>query len=55
MYDFLPAFEKEYYYYHKQWQNQVSLTPSEQEIYDRYQMIQYDVTEGEHYSLALFQ
>lgn len=54
MHDFLPAFEKEYYYYHQQWQNQMRLTPSEQAVYDRYNMIQYDLTEGEGYSLDLF-
>ncbi|KPG73810.1 LTA synthase family protein [Enterococcus sp. RIT-PI-f] len=48
----LPAFETGQYYIGGQWQTQLSLNKETQEVYDAYQMIQYDVLQGEQYSLA---
>ncbi len=48
----LPAFETGQYYIGGQWQTQLSLNKETQEVYDDYQMIQYDVLQGEQYSLA---
>lgn len=47
----LPAFETGQYSIGGQWQTQLSLNKETQEIYDAYQMIQYDVLQGEQYSL----
>ncbi len=48
----LPAFETGQYYIGGQWQTQLSLNKETQAVYDAYQMIQYDVLQGEQYSLA---
>lgn len=48
----LPAFEKGFYYQDGQWQSEISLSTEAQEIYDEYQMIQYDVLAGEGFSMA---
>lgn len=47
----LPAFETGQYYIGGQWQTQLSLNKETQEIYDAYQMIQYDILQGNQYSL----
>lgn len=46
----LPAFEKNMYYQNGQWQETVSLGDQE-ELYQDYQMIQYDILAGKQYSL----
>ncbi|WP_312541761.1 LTA synthase family protein [Enterococcus sp.] len=48
----LPAFETGQYYIGGQWQTQLALNKETQEVYDAYQMIQYDILQGEQYSLA---
>ena len=48
----LPAFERELYYQNGQWYNEAQFNRSQQEIYDEYQLIQYDIVAGKQYSLA---
>ncbi|MBO1304947.1 sulfatase-like hydrolase/transferase [Enterococcus sp. 669A] len=47
----IPAFEKGMYYQSGQWGETVRLNQAQEKIYQDYQMIQYDVTAGEQYSL----
>lgn len=46
----LPAFEKEMYYYQGNWQKTLSLTKEQQNIFDEYRLIQYDILQGKQYS-----
>ncbi|MGI8168571.1 LTA synthase family protein [Enterococcus lactis] len=48
----LPAFERELYYQNGQWYKEAQFNRSQQEIYDEYQLIQYDIVAGKQYSLA---
>ena len=48
----LPAFERGMYLHEGHWQSQVQLTAAERESYEEYQLIQYDIVQGEQYSLA---
>jgi hypothetical protein len=50
--DELPAFELGQYYQEGQWQTTLALDQEAQEIYDAYNLIQYDVLQGEQYSLT---
>ncbi len=47
----IPAFEKGMYYQSGQWGETARLNQAQEKIYQDYQMIQYDVTAGEQYSL----
>ncbi|WP_407854839.1 LTA synthase family protein [Enterococcus hailinensis] len=47
----LPAFEKGMYYQDGQWFKEARLNQSQEELYQEYQLIQYDITTGEQYSL----
>lgn len=47
----LPAFERELYYQEGQWQREVQLNKQQAELYQAYEMIQYDIVSGEKYSL----
>lgn len=47
----LPAFERGLYYEDGDWSKEVSLTGEAKEQYLAYQMIQYDILQGEQYSL----
>ncbi|VTX88905.1 Lipoteichoic acid synthase 2 [Enterococcus hirae] len=47
----LPAFERELYYQEGQWQREVQLNKKQAELYQAYEMIQYDIVSGEKYSL----
>ncbi|MGM0213447.1 LTA synthase family protein [Enterococcus sp. AZ109] len=47
----IPAFEKGMYYQAGQWQKTARLNQSQEKVYQDYQMIQYDITAGEQYSL----
>ncbi|MGO3732109.1 MAG: LTA synthase family protein [Vagococcus sp.] len=55
MYQFLPAFEQNRYYYQNEWKETVALTEQEQKIFDTYRLIQYDLISGEKYSLKMFE
>lgn len=46
-----PAFEKEMYYQSGKWFKEAPVNKAQEEIYQNYQMIQYDITTGEQYSL----
>ncbi|RAU66141.1 LTA synthase family protein [Enterococcus faecium] len=48
----LPEFERELYYQNGQWYKEAQFNRSQQEIYDEYQLIQYDIVAGKQYSLA---
>lgn len=48
---YLPAFERGRYYYEGKYQKEVSLNKEQQQIYQDYQLIQYDITVGKQYSL----
>lgn len=48
----LPVFERELYYQNGQWYKEAQFNRSQQEIYDEYQLIQYDIVAGKQYSLA---
>ncbi|AQP54357.1 hypothetical protein CBF34_01745 [Vagococcus penaei] len=50
----LPAFENQSYMYQNRWEKNVSLSPRAQEIFDEYQLIQYDSVSGQRYGKALF-
>ena len=54
MHSFLPAFEKENYYYNQNWEKEVSLSEQEEAIFRAYEMIQYDMISGEKYSKDFF-
>lgn len=47
----LPAFEKGMYYQSGQWFKEARLNKKQEKIYQDYQMIQYDITSGNQYSL----
>jgi len=47
----LPAFEKGMYYQSGQWFKEARLNQKQEKIYQDYQMIQYDITAGNQYSL----
>lgn len=47
----LPVFERELYYQEGQWQREVQLNKKQAELYQAYEMIQYDIVSGEKYSL----
>lgn len=47
----LPAFERELYYQEGQWQREAQLNKKQAELYQAYEMIQYDIVSGEEYSL----
>lgn len=47
----LPAFERELYYQEGQWHREVQLNKKQAELYQAYEMIQYDIVSGEKYSL----
>ncbi|WP_416207856.1 LTA synthase family protein [Enterococcus sp. HY326] len=51
--DFLPAFEKGLYYQGNQWFETAQLSTPQEEIYEEYQMIQYDIVSGEQYSIDM--
>lgn len=51
----LPAFEKGLYYQNHEWHQTVSLNKKEQEIYEAYQMIQYDQVAGKGRSYPMFE
>ncbi|NTQ83085.1 LTA synthase family protein [Enterococcus faecium] len=48
----LPTFERELYYQNGQWYKEAQFNRSQQEIYDEYKLIQYDIVAGKQYSLA---
>lgn len=48
---YLPAFERGRYYYEGKYHKELSLNNKQQQIYQDYQLIQYDITVGEQYSL----
>ncbi|HFU6521282.1 TPA: LTA synthase family protein [Enterococcus hirae] len=47
----LPAFEQELYYQEGQWHREAQLNKKQAELYQAYEMIQYDIVSGEKYSL----
>lgn len=47
----LPAFERELYYQEGQWHREAQLNQKQAELYQAYEMIQYDIVSGEKYSL----
>lgn len=47
----LPAFERELYYQEGQWHREAQLNKKKAELYQAYEMIQYDIVSGEKYSL----
>ncbi|EMF0378361.1 LTA synthase family protein [Enterococcus hirae] len=47
----LPAFERELYYQEGQWHRETQLNKKQAELYQAYEMIQYDIVSGEKYSL----
>lgn len=47
----LPAFERELYYQERQWQREAQLNKKQAELYQAYEIIQYDIVSGEKYSL----
>ncbi|MFQ6368712.1 LTA synthase family protein [Enterococcus hirae] len=47
----LPAFERELYYQEGQWHREAQLNKIQAELYQAYEMIQYDIVSGEKYSL----
>lgn len=46
----LPAFEKNFYYSAGQWQKTLALSGKDKQLYEDYQMIQYDIVAGKQYS-----
>ena len=54
MQTFLPAFEKDSYLYQQQWEKEIKLTQEEQEVFNDYQLVQYDIVSGEKYSKDFF-
>ncbi|RST98805.1 hypothetical protein CBF37_06950 [Vagococcus vulneris] len=55
MYQFLPAFEKQSYYYQNDWHKELKLLPENQKVFDQYRLIQYDIVSGNKYSKNLFE
>ncbi|MEG2254062.1 MAG: sulfatase-like hydrolase/transferase [Vagococcus sp.] len=51
---FLPAFEKDQYFYDNSWQKEASLSKEEEAVFHEYELIQYDMVSGEKYSKAFF-
>lgn len=51
---FLPAFEKEHFYYNQNWQKEINLSKEEEEVFKAYELIQYDMISGEKYSKDFF-
>ncbi|WP_423244882.1 LTA synthase family protein [Enterococcus hirae] len=47
----LPAFERELYYQEGQWHREAQLNKKQAELYQAYEMIQYDIVSGEKYSV----
>lgn len=47
----IPAFEKGFYYKNGQWSKTLTLNKAQQELYEDYRLIQYDIVSGENYSL----
>jgi phosphoglycerol transferase MdoB-like AlkP superfamily enzyme len=47
----LPAFEKGMYLQDGQWQSELALDQKAQELYNDYQLIQYDIVQGKQYSV----
>ncbi|EPM8159542.1 LTA synthase family protein [Enterococcus hirae] len=47
----LPAFERELYYQEEQWHREAQLNKKQAELYQAYEMIQYDIVSGGKYSL----
>ncbi len=47
----LPAFEHGQYYQGEQWRSELSLDAKSRQLYEDYQMIQYDILQGKQYSL----
>lgn len=47
----VPAFEKGFYYQNNQWSKDLKLNKKQEELYEEYRMIQYDIVAGEKYSL----
>ncbi|EOI02701.1 membrane-oligosaccharide glycerophosphotransferase [Enterococcus moraviensis ATCC BAA-383] len=47
----IPAFEKGFYYKNGQWSKTFNLNKAQQELYEDYRLIQYDIVSGENYSL----
>lgn len=47
----MPAFEKGFYYVDNKWQSEISLSAQQNELYEDYYLIQYDIFSGEQYSL----
>lgn len=52
MQEIMPAFEKQMYYRNGSFRTEKSLNQSQEEIYQAYQLIQYDIVAGKQYSLA---
>ncbi|WP_165005321.1 MULTISPECIES: LTA synthase family protein [unclassified Enterococcus] len=48
----LPAFERNLYYQSDQWRKEAQLNAAQQEIYEEYKLLQYDIVSGKQYSLA---
>lgn len=51
MADILPAFERGLYYQQGQWRSEAQLNKAQEEVYEDYQLIQYDIVSGKQYSL----
>lgn len=47
----VPAFEKSFYYKDKKWSKTLALNKEQEELYEDYRLIQYDIVSGERYSL----
>nr|WP_256924852.1 LTA synthase family protein [Enterococcus sp. 4G2_DIV0659] len=47
----VPAFEKGFYYKDKKWTKTLSLNKEQEQLYEEYRLIQYDIVSGENYSL----
>lgn len=54
VHEFLPAFEKDYYFHDQVWSKELSLPKEDEAIFKTYELIQYDIVSGEKYSLNLF-
>ena len=47
----IPAFERELYFQNGQWGKEAQLNRAQEEVYEAYRLIQYDLVSGEQYSL----
>lgn len=47
----IPAFERELYFQNAQWGKEAQLNQAQEEVYEAYRLIQYDLVSGEQYSL----